>query len=137
MLNIPPNQAEAILFCNCCPCCCEVAHPYIEYGDEITKPANLAPSRFRATVDPELCSGCQTCIERCHFNAIEMKKTPNSKKLKASVINEECMGCGLCVLKCEQGALTMEVVRPPEHIPTGGMAEAMKKRQANPNWLTA
>jgi len=137
MLNIPPNQAEAILFCNCCPCCCEVAHPYIEYGDPVTKEANLAPSRYRATADRELCNGCQTCIDRCHFNAIEMTKSPDSKKLKASVDNDLCMGCGLCVLTCEQKALTMELVRPPEHIPTGGLTEARQKRMAVPNWLSA
>jgi Pyruvate/2-oxoacid:ferredoxin oxidoreductase delta subunit len=137
MLNIPPNQAEAILFCNCCPCCCEVAHPYIEYGDTLTRKANLAPSRYRATVDQDQCIGCQNCLERCHFGAIEMMKTPNSKKLKASVNSDVCMGCGLCVLTCEPKALTMELVRPPEHIPTGGTPADRKKRLSVPNWLTA
>jgi len=137
MLNIPPNQAEAILFCNCCPCCCEVAHPYIEYGNAITRKANLSPSRYKATVDQESCIGCQNCMERCHFSAIEMTKTLKSKKLKASVKSEVCMGCGLCVLTCEQKALTMELVRPPDHIPTGGTPADRKKRLSVPNWLTA
>jgi ferredoxin len=41
-----------------------------------------------------------------------------SKKYKSSIISEHCMGCGLCVFNCPQKALTLEIVRPPEHIPT-------------------
>jgi Fe-S-cluster-containing hydrogenase component 2 len=52
---------------------------------------------------------------------------PGSKKLKAQVIKEKCMGCGLCVIKCAQKALTLELVRPPEHIPAGGTWEEVPK----------
>ena len=77
----------------------------------------LAPSRYRAVIDKETCTGCQTCVDRCHFDAIEMQKVPGSKKMKASIINEHCMGCGLCVYKCPSNAITLELVRPPAHIP--------------------
>ena len=108
--------------------------PFLE---EALESRQLDPRRYRAVSDWELCNGCQTCIDRCHFNAIEMTKSPDSKKLKASVDKDVCMGCSLCVLTCEQDALTMELVRPPEHIPTGGLTEARKKRMAVPNWLSA
>lgn len=137
MLNIPPNNAVAAMFCMCCPCCCEIVYPYRNHGDSITNYANLSPSRYRAVIDREACTGCQTCIERCHFDAIEMQKAPDSKKLKAAMINEKCMGCGLCVLKCPQNAITLELVRPPEHIPTMKLDEGEARRLQHPNWLTA
>jgi NAD-dependent dihydropyrimidine dehydrogenase PreA subunit len=68
-------------------------------------------------VDQGPCDGCQTCIDRCQYNAIEMVKVPGSKRLKAFVDPELCFGCGVCVLKCDTGAMTMSMVRPPEHIP--------------------
>jgi Pyruvate/2-oxoacid:ferredoxin oxidoreductase delta subunit len=117
MLNITANRVKLGEFCTCCPCCCGILYPYFNYGDTITKEATLAPSRFRAVIHREACSGCQTCVERCHFDAIEMQKMPNSKKLKANITNEKCMGCGLCVIKCPQNAITLELIRPPEHIP--------------------
>ena len=76
-----------------------------------------SPSRYLAVVDKDKCTGCQTCEERCFFNAIDFRKTANSKKLKANVLAENCMGCGVCVLACEPGSLKMAIVRPPEHIP--------------------
>ena len=89
--------------------------PMKNYGDVYTM---LAPSRYRAVIDEEKCIGCQTCIDRCHFDAIEMKKPEGSKKMKAYIIDGHCMGCGLCVFKCPQDAIQLELVRPPEHIPT-------------------
>ena len=46
-------------------------------------------------MDQDSCTGCQDCVERCFFNAIEMKKFPSAKKLKASVDREKCFGCGV------------------------------------------
>ena len=71
-----------------------------------------------AQIDKEKCKGCQTCIERCQFDAIEMVKVEGEKKLKAEVKEENCYGCGLCAVGCEAGAITMREVRPPEHIPS-------------------
>jgi NAD-dependent dihydropyrimidine dehydrogenase PreA subunit len=78
----------------------------------------LAPSRFKAVIDTEKCDGCQTCIERCLFDAIEMKKVPGARKMKAFIIDEHCMGCGLCIFKCPNNAMRFETVRPKEYIPT-------------------
>lgn len=135
MLNIPPNTAMAMMFCMCCPCCCEIVYPYNKYGGAENQVANLSPSRFRANIDREDCSGCQTCIERCHFSAIEMAPAGGSKKLKARMVEEKCMGCGLCVIGCPRKAITLDLVRPPDHIPNEPMGEAEAKRLAHPNWL--
>ena len=74
------------------------------------------PSRYRARVDSESCIGCQECVERCFFGAIDMMKVPGSKKLKAFVNEEKCMGCGLCVLGCESKAMIFDLVKPPEYL---------------------
>ncbi|MBI4295856.1 MAG: hypothetical protein HY667_01925 [Chloroflexi bacterium] len=127
LVHISPNTSQVTSTCNCCPCCCMVLHSFLEYGNVWE---TLAPSRYRAVIDQELCNGCQTCVERCHFSAIEMRKAPNSKKLKAYVINEHCMGCGLCIFKCEQQAMHLELVRPVEHIPTLPMSAVTIVRNA-------
>jgi Pyruvate/2-oxoacid:ferredoxin oxidoreductase delta subunit len=120
LIHLSPNTAQITSTCNCCECCCEIVHGFKKLANiwEL-----LAPSRFRAVIDQEKCQGCQTCVDRCHFDAIEMHKIPGSKKLKAFMINEHCMGCGLCVYKCPDQAMTLELVRPPEHIPTITMNE--------------
>jgi len=123
MIHIPLNTSQGDLFCNCCDDCCMVLNPLFNKGmvHEI-----LVPSRYRATEDTELCSGCQTCVDRCMFDAIEMRRVPGSKKLKSAIISENCMGCGVCVVTCPKGALTMELVRPPEHIPTMSPIELLR-----------
>jgi NAD-dependent dihydropyrimidine dehydrogenase PreA subunit len=98
--------------CYCCDCCCENLFP-------ITRSKRydlMTPNRFLAVVDEDKCKGCQECVERCHFEAIEMRKTTNSKKLKAFIIPEKCKGCGLCIVGCKQNAITYQIVRPPEYI---------------------
>ncbi|MFA5308384.1 MAG: 4Fe-4S binding protein [Dehalococcoidales bacterium] len=113
--NQPGNNASLSgVICNCCPDCCSTFEPALESGhvNEVS-----APSRFRPSVNLELCKGCRTCLKRCPFGAIEMKSAPGSKKPKASINAEKCLGCGVCVIGCKHKALTFEIVRPPEFIP--------------------
>ena len=78
-------------------------------------------SRFIAIVDEKTCIGCQDCVDRCQFDAIEMVKpegSKKSKKLKAKIDADACYGCGVCVIGCDKvDALSMKIVRPPDHIP--------------------
>jgi ferredoxin len=101
------------VLCHCCDCCCNVMGATIRHG---VAHQLRNPSRYRARVESESCIGCQECIDRCFFNAIEMTAVPGSKKLKASVNEEKCMGCGLCVIGCEQKALIFDLVKPPEYL---------------------
>jgi NAD-dependent dihydropyrimidine dehydrogenase PreA subunit len=97
--------------CYCCADACEMLHSYTKNN----RLDLVEPNRFEAAVDTDTCTGCQDCIERCPFNAIEMVKPEGSKKYKAHVISENCKGCGVCVVGCKQRALRLEVVRPSEH----------------------
>lgn len=98
--------------CYCCPDACEIL-----YSTTRTNRLDLVgASRYLAVVDEAQCTGCQQCLDRCYFNAIEMQKVPGSKKLKAFIVKENCKGCGLCVVNCEQRALTLKIDKPPEFI---------------------
>lgn len=110
------SMPEAVEFiCHCCGCCCLALECTIR-TDNVTKV--LSQSRFVARIDQQTCNGCQECVERCYFSAIDMERHPAFKRLKAIINPDKCMGCGLCVITCEVGAVTMECVRPPEHIPS-------------------
>ncbi|HYA42131.1 MAG TPA: 4Fe-4S binding protein [Syntrophobacteraceae bacterium] len=101
------------VLCHCCDDCCNVMGATIR--NEVAHQLRN-PSRYRARVNSESCKGCQTCVDRCFFGAIEMAKVPGSKRLKASLNEEKCMGCGLCVIGCEQKALIFDLVKPPEYL---------------------
>ena len=104
------------LSCQCCRDCCMDYVPIdITPGMDIGQ--IWARSRYEAHVLQDDCTGCQDCLDRCLFDAIEMVKVEGSKKLKAVVDPEKCFGCGVCVLGCSSDSLKMKLVRPPEHIP--------------------
>lgn len=112
------NKAEMTSVNVSCQCCRDCCFPYVAL-DQAKVPIDKAwaKSRYQAYVDTEECKGCQTCVERCQFDAIEMQRPAGSKKLKAVVDGEKCFGCGVCVVTCETGALKLKAVRPPEYIP--------------------
>ncbi len=98
--------------CYCCPDACEMMYSYTKQN----RTDLVGPNRFEAAVDEDACIGCQDCVDKCMFNAIEMKKPAGSKRLKAVIDKEKCRGCGVCVVGCKQKALRLEIVRPPEYI---------------------
>jgi heterodisulfide reductase subunit A len=51
-------------------------------------------------VNSDICSGCETCILVCPFDAIE-----KDDKGKAKVNELLCKGCGACVAACRAGAI--------------------------------
>ena len=53
-----------------------------------------------ASIDPEVCSGCKTCISMCPYSAIS-----RDEERGIAVVNEAlCKGCGTCVAACPSGA---------------------------------
>jgi len=104
--------AQVRNLCFCCADCCLELCAVVNYGYDLTD-----KSRYQTVVDDDLCNGCQVCVDRCQFGAIDMKKQAPSKNYKAVVDPEECYGCGVCVVKCPTEALSMKLVRPVEHIP--------------------
>jgi heterodisulfide reductase subunit A len=51
-------------------------------------------------IDPDLCSGCKSCIESCSYSAIRFDEAR-----RVAVVNEAlCMGCGSCAAVCPSSA---------------------------------
>ena len=111
LVHITINRTSGYHFiCNCCECCCQVFPLLIKEGRKLCD-----PSRFQAEIDQEKCTGCEICLERCHFNALQMV-TQNGREV-AQVLAEKCMGCGLCAIKCPEEAISLIEVREKEFIP--------------------
>ncbi len=127
LLHIWSNSTQSAgsrFSCQCCSDCCLTYVPLDMAGIPIGKV--WEKSRYEASVDQEKCDGCQDCIERCHFDAIELVKPEKkaggkkSKKLKAVIDAEKCWGCGVCVPGCKEvNAISFKAVRPLDFIPVG------------------
>jgi ferredoxin len=81
--------------CNCCSCCCGAMHAH-QNGTPM-----LASSGYIASVDADLCGGCETCAEHCQFAAISVNGGG------AVIDAAACMGCGVCVAHCPQEAISL------------------------------
>lgn len=53
-----------------------------------------------ASIDEEICSGCQICVGLCPYTAISYNKDKNISELNEAL----CKGCGTCVAACPSGA---------------------------------
>ncbi|MCP4666446.1 MAG: 4Fe-4S ferredoxin [Deltaproteobacteria bacterium] len=96
------------VICNCCSDCC-LNWPSVRTGSR----KFVVPSRFEAVVDASLCSSCETCLERCYFEAVSMDGEGGT-----SLVNpDNCMGCGLCLVTCPEEAMSLKEVRPADFVP--------------------
>ena len=93
------------VICNCCGDCCQFLPVLIKYGTNI-----VDPSRFQAQVDADLCTACETCVDRCYFGAISVDDV-------AVIDAEKCLGCGLCAVTCPEEAIKMAEVRDKDYVP--------------------
>jgi len=110
LVHVSDNKrAPGHVICNCCSDCC-LNWPSLRTG--LGK--FVVPSRFRAEVDPGRCSSCETCLDRCHFGAIQMTGEGET----AAVSPDKCMGCGVCLVTCPEEAIALREVRPAEFIPS-------------------
>lgn len=62
-------------------------------------------------IDPDLCNGCEICIDSCPMDVIRM-----DEKIKKVVIRypDDCMLCLFCELDCPQNAI---YVSPKKTVP--------------------
>ena len=110
LIHVTMNRHKVDHFiCNCCPCCCQTMPVLIKGGIHV-----VDPSRFRADIDRDLCTGCGTCHERCYFGAISWEDGEGSVSLADA---EKCMGCGLCAVTCPEDAIGLIEARPEEFVP--------------------
>lgn len=62
----------------------------------------ITSSGYLVQIDQDLCVGCETCQDACHFSALEVFEGI------MTIREDVCMGCGLCVDHCPEGALVLE-----------------------------
>ncbi|MFX0099623.1 MAG: indolepyruvate ferredoxin oxidoreductase subunit alpha [Candidatus Hodarchaeota archaeon] len=93
------KDIEAV--CSCCPCCCGIFRLYYMGGMPLH-----TYSAFIAKINEEECSGCETCVDMCPMEAIEMKD------YKATINENKCIGCGVCAHFCNSENILMERTGP-------------------------
>ncbi len=93
----PFNVQNPSGICACCGCCCGV----LQGAKQYPRPAEYYSSNFYAQSDPELCNGCETCLNRCPMEAITMVDD------KSIVDLDRCIGCGNCVPTCGMKAMSL------------------------------
>jgi H+/Na+-translocating ferredoxin:NAD+ oxidoreductase subunit B len=110
-------QGSLHTICNCCPCCCAFLLVKLAGGYD-----TVSRSNYVARVDPEVCTACAVCEDRCPVNAITVGDF-------ARVNEDICIGCGVCTPTCGgDGAIMLRVrseTKPPPE-PQEFLAARMK-----------
>jgi ferredoxin len=107
-LVIQPGNAKRPSYICCCCSCCDL----LSNIKKLDRPWELITSNYYAEVDSDLCIGCETCVERCIMEAIQIEE--NIAKIDKLL----CIGCGNCVVTCPEKAIDLikkeKEVIPPE-----------------------
>jgi Na+-translocating ferredoxin:NAD+ oxidoreductase subunit B len=93
----PVNTRELEAICCCCPCCC----PNLKFTKLLPRPADIMQTDYEARIDPDLCTGCGDCMEKCQMEAIREGEGVSE------VVDGRCIGCGLCVPVCPTEAISL------------------------------
>ena len=80
----------------------------------------LIYSNYYAEVDSDICIGCETCVDRCQMDAIQILDNI------AKVDQDLCIGCGNCISSCSEQALTL-IKKEKEYIPPKTTTELYMK----------
>jgi electron transport complex protein RnfB len=90
----PENSQKPEAICLCCGDCCAFLKPMKAHP----RPVELFLTNYCAEVNPELCNGCEICVEKCQMDARAMIDG-------IAVVNlDRCIGCGNCVVLCSSDA---------------------------------
>ena len=113
LVNQPANMINPGGMCNCCGDCCGVLRGL----RKLDKPADMVFNNYTAAIDADLCTACETCMDRCQMEAIVM----NDDQI-AEANPDRCIGCGLCVTTCPVEAVQL-ILKPEDkwqNPPSGG-----------------
>lgn len=95
--SVSNNQEGLWYVCNCCTCSCGVLRGLAELGMADV----VARSPFVSQVDDMVCTACESCVEFCQFDALDMGADAMTVNMR------RCVGCGVCVIHCPQEAMSM------------------------------
>ncbi len=108
----PGNAQRPTNICLCCGCCCQI----LKNLKHLEKPALAVASNYYAQVDPERCTGCGICADRCQMDAVTVEEV-------AVVDLDRCIGCGLCVPTCDFEAMSLRKKDGEAHVPPRSVVE--------------
>jgi len=99
----PSNSQNVEFICSCCYCCDKGISGLLKVPD----PVNYVETNFYSEIDPELCTGCGSCVERCQLKAITLIDDISS------IDRKKCIGCGNCVAVCPSEAISLHKKEEP------------------------
>ncbi len=114
VIQLGAGQKPSVV-CMCCGDCCNMLLSLKMQSN----PAAASKSNYFVVVDPDICTGCEECQERCQMNAIDFIDDI------ATINYQRCIGCGTCIFGCEHETLQLKK-KPVEecYIPPANIAEA-------------
>jgi Pyruvate/2-oxoacid:ferredoxin oxidoreductase delta subunit len=99
LLHMSRNTTEEIDFlCNCDRWHCGVVSSVLKQP----KPGWVFNSGFQPAFDPQRCTACGICLERCPASALAMGAADLPQ-----VDLERCFGCAVCATGCPEAAVRM------------------------------
>ena len=99
LIHLSSNLTENIDFmCNCDRWHCGPVTGFLKQS----KPALFFNSGFEPRFDPDNCTSCETCIDRCPPTALTMGEDDVPE-----VDLDRCFGCAVCATGCPSEAITM------------------------------
>ena len=107
---------ELIALCSCCSCCC----PMLKFTKPAPRPGDILHSYYEAKIDPDECTACGDCVERCPMDAIQEGDNVSE------VADGRCIGCGLCVSVCPVEAISL-VAKPNMEAPPKDFPEVLQR----------
>jgi len=84
--------------CNCCKDCCDTLHLWRDGAFPL-----INSTYYLSVIDPDICSGCGVCVERCPTDAIELNDNGTAERDENA-----CFGCGICARFCPEGAVSLK-----------------------------
>ena len=84
--------------CNCCKDCCDT----LELWRNGTLPL-INSTFYLSVIDPQLCTGCGICVERCPTDAISLTEAGWAQRDENA-----CLGCGVCSRFCPEEAIALK-----------------------------
>ena len=93
------DKVNTECICNCCPDCCTILRGL----KRLPNPALFLSSNYYCSINPDDCTQCGLCIERCPMGALAIDDSA------VAINRDRCIGCGLCTTTCAPAALTLSI----------------------------
>jgi NAD-dependent dihydropyrimidine dehydrogenase PreA subunit len=84
--------------CNCCKDCCDTLRLWRDGAFPL-----INSTYYLSVIDPDACSRCGVCVERCPTDAIYLNDEGIAERDENS-----CFGCGICARFCPEEAISLK-----------------------------